>query len=123
MSAALGTRGVPAPRPEPAPHLSPERLARLRAELEQLRAFRADQLVQLARPDGGPFSSGDSEVAQALRAGARAAFFAVQKALWCIEEGTYGRCTECATQIAEDELVAVPHAARCLRCRQAEYAG
>ncbi|MGN6605409.1 MAG: TraR/DksA family transcriptional regulator [Jatrophihabitans sp.] len=103
--------------------LSPAHLAALRAELEQQRAFRADQLLQLARPEGGPFASADHEVAQALRAGARAAFFAVQRALWRIEEGTYGRCTECNAHIPLADLQAVPHADRCLPCRQAASPG
>jgi RNA polymerase-binding transcription factor DksA len=119
----MGTAVPPRVADARASRLSPEHLAALRAELEQQRAFRADQLLQLARPDGGPFASADSEVAQALRAGARAAFFAVQRALWRLEEGTYGRCTDCEDDIALAELQAVPHAAQCLRCRQAASPG
>ena len=104
-------------------HLSPEQLAALRAALVQQRSFRADQLLQLSRPVSGPLGSADSEVAQALRAGARAAFFAVQNALWRMDEGTYGRCTDCGGEISVPELLAVPQAAQCLPCRAAASPG
>lgn len=119
----MTTAGRPRVADSRASHLTPAQLAALRAELEQQRAFRADQLLQLAGADGGPFASADHEVAQALRAGARAAFFAVQRALWRMEEGTYGRCTACDAPIASAELQAVPHAALCLPCRQAASPG
>lgn len=118
-----GRRRVARPASDRTSHLSPDQLAALREELEQQRAFRADQLLQLARPDGGPFASADHEVAQALRAGARAAFFAVQRALWRMEEGSYGRCAECAGEILAAELQAIPHAALCRPCRQAASPG
>ena len=115
-----GTTASSTARPRPR-HLTPEQLTALRAELEQQRAFRADQLLQLSR--GGPLWSADSEVAQALGAGARAAFFAVQRALWRMEEGSYGLCADCDAELPVHDLMAIPHAAQCLPCRQATSPG
>jgi RNA polymerase-binding transcription factor DksA len=105
-------------------HLSAKQLAALRAELETLRSFRADQLIQLAHPEtGGPFASADDEVARTLRTGARSAFHAVQAALWRMDEGTYGLCTNCTAEVDVALLRAVPHTAFCLACQQEAPAG
>jgi DnaK suppressor protein len=41
---------------------------------------------------------------------------AIELALQKIEEGTYGRCDECETDIAKQRLQAIPFAAHCIRC-------
>jgi len=102
--------------------LSTDRLAILRTLLEEQRAFRIDQLTQLNRPGlTGPLSTTDPEILQSLVAGGRAALHEVQAALWRMDDGTYGRCVECADAIPPERLEILPQTARCLACqRQSE---
>lgn len=41
----------------------------------------------------------------------------VQEALRRVDEGTYGLCVTCGTQLPEGRLEAKPEAARCLNCQ------
>jgi DnaK suppressor protein len=43
----------------------------------------------------------------------------INEALSRLEEGTYGRCFECAEEIAEQRLRALPFAVRCKDCEEA----
>ena len=43
----------------------------------------------------------------------------INEALSRLEEGTYGRCFECADEIAEARLRALPFAVRCKDCEEA----
>ena len=43
----------------------------------------------------------------------------INEALARLEEGTYGRCFECAEEIAEQRLRALPFAVRCKDCEEA----
>jgi RNA polymerase-binding protein DksA len=40
----------------------------------------------------------------------------IQAALARIDEGTYGRCTDCGTAISEQRLSAIPYTAFCVKC-------
>jgi DnaK suppressor protein len=40
----------------------------------------------------------------------------IDAALERIDHGTFGKCTECGTGIAEERLKAIPYSARCVRC-------
>ena len=42
----------------------------------------------------------------------------VRSALSRIDEGTYGRCTECGREIAEERLKAIPYTPHCIQCAQ-----
>jgi RNA polymerase-binding protein DksA len=42
----------------------------------------------------------------------------IEGALRRIEEGTYGRCTNCARQIPEERLEARPYATLCIDCQR-----
>src|SRR3954447_11804360 len=101
--------------------LSTDQLAVLRMLLEEQRAFRVDQLTQLNRPGPtGPLSTTDPEILESLVAGGRMALYEVQAALWRMDEGTYGRCVECADPIPPERLEILPQTPRCLdRQRQA----
>jgi RNA polymerase-binding transcription factor DksA len=94
-------------------------LAVLRGLLEQQRAFRIDQLSQLDRvnPPGPLSSSEDAEVAFSLANGARAALRDVQLALWRMDDGHYGRCTDCGGWLEKQRLAILPQIATCLGCR------
>jgi len=41
------------------------------------------------------------------------------RALEMIEDGTYGICVDCGTQISEKRLASFPNATRCLVCQEA----
>ena len=100
--------------------LADRQLAQLRHDLLRQRAFRADQLSQLAHPaDGGPLASTHGEVTHTLVNGARSALHSVQAALWRMDEGTYGLCTVCNHEIDSELLFAVPQTTSCLNCQQA----
>jgi hypothetical protein len=87
--------------------------------LEEQRAFRIDQLVQLHTPgQAGPLGSGDPEIVRSLMVGARAALQDVQTALWRIDEGTYGNCVDCGAAIPFERLEILPQSARCLPCQR-----
>jgi len=101
------------------PDLTPEELAMLRGMLEQQRTFRLDQLTQLDRiTPPGPLSSDDPDVARSLANGARAALRDVQLALWRMEDGNYGLCTDCGKQLEKQRLEILPQLATCLACRR-----
>lgn len=40
----------------------------------------------------------------------------LEEAILKLEEGTYGVCSECETEIGEDRLMAVPSALLCVKC-------
>ena len=44
----------------------------------------------------------------------------VRKSLQKIEEGTFGECENCGTQISHNRLVARPTADLCIQCKEAE---
>ena len=43
----------------------------------------------------------------------------IDEALSLIDQGRYGACAECATQIADERLLALPFAVRCRACEEA----
>ena len=43
----------------------------------------------------------------------------IQAALRCIEDGTFGTCTNCEGTIGRNRLVAVPWTPFCIRCQEA----
>jgi len=112
-------RGFPSLLPTPSGELTTPQLALLRAMLVEQRAFRIDQLTQLhrARP-GDPLSDPDPEIERSLSAGALAALRDVERALWRMEEGTYGRCVDCGTTLPLERLEILPQTARCLACQR-----
>jgi RNA polymerase-binding protein DksA len=57
----------------------------------------------------------------ALRDKARAQLEAVEAALRRLDEGTYGRCTNCGKPIAAERLEAIPWAEHCIDCQRAGH--
>jgi RNA polymerase-binding protein DksA len=43
---------------------------------------------------------------------------AIDAALGRIDDGTFGTCVRCGTQIAEERLEAIPYATRCIDCQR-----
>ena len=108
---------VPA-RTAPVP-LTSDQLASLRSALEEQRTFRVEQLAQLRHPGQlGPLSCADEEVLHPLRDAARAALREVQRALWRMDDGSYGRCTSCGEPVGVERLEVVPQAALCMPCQR-----
>ncbi len=95
---------------------TPRQLAAFRVQLDEQRRFRLEQLEELRSID--PDNS--SEVTEVLAAGARVALGDVLAALYRMDNGTYGLCTECGTAVPLERLEVLPQVAHCLRCsRQA----
>lgn len=43
-------------------------------------------------------------------------FEQIEKALYRIEKGEYGKCEECSNEISLHRLEAIPHASLCINC-------
>lgn len=101
---------TPAARTAP----TPTQLATFRDQLEEQRRFRLDQLDELRTID----PRNTSEVTEVLAAGARSALHDVLAALYRIDAGTYGSCTDCGTQLPVERLEVLPQVGQCLPCRR-----
>jgi DnaK suppressor protein len=113
-TAIPATRGLP--------ELAPPQLATLRAMLQQQRRFRLDQLTQLRRSGTEgmrQLTDADREVETSLAAGARAALRDVLDALHRMDEGSFGRCRHCDTQLPVERLEILPQVALCMPCQRA----
>jgi len=100
-------RGTPTP--------TPRQLLAFRAQLEEQRRFRLDQLDELRAID----PDNVSEVTEVLAAGARAALHDVLSALHRMDAGTYGSCTDCGTHLPLERLEVLPQVGQCLECSRA----
>lgn len=101
----------------PAQHLGPAQRAQLRARLEEQRAFRLDQLVELRAADCR--SDELAEVVATLREGAESALVEIDAALDRHRTGDYGSCVTCGEAIPVERLEIIPMAASCVRCQRA----
>jgi DnaK suppressor protein len=93
--------------------IAPAQLAALRAQLEEQRRFRLDQLSELRALD----PAANTDVSAALAAGARVALADVLAALHRMDTGSYGVCTDCGTPLPLDRLEVLPQVGQCLECR------
>lgn len=105
-------------RTPPAAHVAApptsDQLTVLRAQLEEQRQFRLDQLAELAAVD----PRHTDEVTEVLAAGARSALVEILAALYRMDSGTYGACTDCGEVLALDRLEVLPQAGQCVPCRR-----
>lgn len=99
--------------------LTGERVAELRAALEQQRSFRTEQLAALAADAACAIDDPQDEVLATLRAGAEAALADIDAAIALIEEGVYGLCRSCDDDIPLERLEILPMAVLCMRCAYA----
>ncbi|SDK62362.1 TraR/DksA family transcriptional regulator [Streptomyces indicus] len=110
--------------PSSAP-LAADDLARLRADLQEQRLFRREQLRQLAGPSGTRAeerrqrAAAQIEVQVKLATSARMVLADVEAALARMDAGTYGVCHRCRCPIGRDRLTIVPQARYCGGCRRA----
>ena len=107
----MSTSAVPTTRGTP---LTERQLADLRAQLEQQRRFRLDQLAALRTGD----ARHGGEIADTLRVGAQAALADVTDALRRMAEGSYGTCADCGTDLPVERLEVLPQVGRCISCLQ-----
>jgi RNA polymerase-binding transcription factor DksA len=98
---------------------TPAQLAGLRDQLEEQRRFRLEQLDELRTLD--PHDS--SDVTDVLAAGARTALHDVLAALYRMDTGSYGLCTDCGVQLPVERLEVLPQVAQCLPCRAGRTSG
>lgn len=110
-------------------HLDPVQLAELRAELEAALARLARSMrisdeaakpVELDQTAVGRLSRMDSlqsqSMAKSLRDRERVQLALIREALTRFDEGRYGLCTACGTEIPFGRLAIFPEAATCQAC-------
>jgi DnaK suppressor protein len=98
-------------------------LAGCREALEQKRAFRRHQLAELEGRDRDldptrmdEWARARHEVRVAVAAGARQALSDIDVALRRMQDGKYGRCRACGSEIMLAVLEAIPESTLCLTC-------
>lgn len=95
----------------------------LHGALEQQRAFRTEQLVELAAAaTRGSIDGPRDEITDALRAGAASALRDIEAALARMEAGHYGICEVCRRTIPMQRLEILPMAAVCMSCARDQQA-
>lgn len=110
----MSTPAVPATR---GTHLTVQQLSDLRAQLEQQRRFRLDQLTGLRHGD-----ERHGEIAATLATAARAALRDVTEALRRIDDGSYGSCAGCGRALPIERLEVLPQVCRCAACLESAQA-
>ena len=60
----------------------------------------------------------DREIDYTLEENSEHVLSGIDEALERIENGTFGACSRCGKQIAEDRLEALPYATRCIDCQR-----
>ena len=99
---------------------SERQLSAIRAELDQQRRFRIEQLDELAVDAAEAVAAGDEprlQVTYALRLAAESALTAIDAALRRLEEGSYGTCERCAEPIPWERLDVLPMTGLCSDCQ------
>jgi DnaK suppressor protein len=120
------------PTPDrPRPDLA-ARLPLLRADLEELRRFRLDQIADILAEGNAMHFDGDRqpdaanvgavtarrEVRAALEFAARQALADIEAALRRIQAGRYGSCLTCQGQIPLERLRIAPQTGFCIECQR-----
>jgi DnaK suppressor protein len=90
----------------------------LKAQADSLALEHEPGDVQFDEEGGeGGTANIDRELDMMLSGQARAAVEEIDRALAKLDNGTYGRCEKCGTEIPEARLEALPHAALCVACK------
>jgi DnaK suppressor protein len=101
-------------------------LSTLRAELDQQRRFRAQQLKELAVDAAEAMTTADEsrlQVTRLLRLAAEAALLDIDAALQRLEDGSYGICERCAEPIPWQRLEVLPMSRLCTPCQYLAESG
>ncbi len=96
--------------------LTADQLTMLRADLQEHRSFRAEQIDQLHRHAADVRFAVDQEVFDQLMAGATSALDDIDAALERMALGTYGCCAECGRRLPFERLELMPQLALCPQC-------
>ena len=97
-----------------------------RAELDQQRRFRTEQLEELAVDAAGAMATSDQsrlQVTRVLTLAAEAALSEIDAALQRLEEGSYGICEACAEPIPWQRLEVLPMSGLCTPCQYLAESG
>ncbi|WP_195909001.1 TraR/DksA C4-type zinc finger protein [Microlunatus sp. Gsoil 973] len=95
-------------------------LAKIRAELEQQRDFRMDQIKQLEGDMADTLTSGDEarlQVNRMLAVSADAVLDEIIAALRRLDAGEYGVCEDCDAPIPWERLEVLPMSRLCTPCQ------
>ncbi|HEX6445381.1 MAG TPA: TraR/DksA C4-type zinc finger protein [Streptosporangiales bacterium] len=95
-----------------------EMLPDLRAQLEEQRRFRTEQLAALDRRAESDETDARRAVDAAIAEAARWALHEIEAALHRMDEGGYGICTTCGEAIGLERLEVLPHTRFCPGCQQ-----
>jgi DnaK suppressor protein len=101
-------------------------LSTLRAELDQQRRFRAQQLKELAVDAAEAMATADQsrlQVTRLLTLAAEAALLDIDAALQRLEDGSYGICERCAEPIPWQRLEVLPMSRLCTPCQYLAESG
>ena len=101
-------------------------LPAIRADLDQQRRFRTEQLQELAVDAEGAMASADEprlQVTRTLTLAAEAALSEIDAALRRLEEGSYGVCESCAEPIPWERLEVLPMSRLCTPCQYLAESG
>jgi RNA polymerase-binding protein DksA len=85
---------------------------RLDEEVEEISATADNHLAETAT------ATLDREIDYTLEENSTRMLAAVDAALRRIEDGSYGTCASCGTEIAEERLEAYPWASQCIDCKR-----
>lgn len=103
--------------------IEPSKLPLIRAQLEQERWFRLEQLAalagELAKVGGEPARL---EVTGKVRSAALCALVEIRDAIARLDDGTYGTCQICCSAVEWERLEAVPSTRLCWQCHSATQA-
>ncbi|MDN5763395.1 MAG: TraR/DksA family transcriptional regulator [Microlunatus sp.] len=95
-------------------------LSGVRAELDQQRRFRVEQLDVLKADAAEAVATGDEprrQVTQELRLAAQSALTEIDAALERLEGSSYGTCERCHESIPPERLEVLPTARLCTHCQ------
>ena len=98
----------------------------LRAELDQQRRFRAQQLKELAVDAAEAMATADQsrlQVTRVLTLAAEAALSDIDAALQRLEDGSYGICERCDEPIPWQRLEVLPMSRLCTPCQYLTESG
>jgi DnaK suppressor protein len=101
-------------------------LSTLRAELDQQRRFRAQQLKELAVDAAEAMATADQsrlQVTRVLTLAAEAALSDIDAALQRLEDGSYGICERCDEPIPWQRLEVLPMSRLCTPCQYLTESG
>lgn len=102
-----------------APSADAAQLRALRAQLEDQRRFRTDQIAQLTSPHAiSGADDAEREITESLLHGSRVALREIEAALERMDAGDYGRCTGCDEPIPLVQLEVLPQLSLCTECQR-----